>query len=246
MQSNLDDLKLQLLLGLPAKTIEFGDIYSPKLQEMIQTGYSEYSEMIFTMLINRGFFKGLPDNIEDYDLFSHFLVEDLNHRKKFETACKLLFKSEISYKVDEELGSIIVIGELEDQKFIHQANFLSLQKYIQIIVQNKMEKSEDDEYNPANDAAQQAIDEMLKRRKKNKKPQPKKDSDLHSILSTVISVGNISTEEINNMTIYQFMDRFKRIEMVEHYRNVNVGVYTGNIDTKKFNLKQINWLKIIE
>lgn len=240
----IEDYQLQLLLGLPICTPEFGYIHSPTLEEIAVMGYSNYSELMSTLLINKDMFTNVPEEVTEYELLVYLLSQDENKRRNFVDACKLVLKEDVGFHVFNDIGEVITIGSDRVDHHINKDNFFLFQTLIYLVSQNKYEK--DEAYNPANEAARKAIEEMLNKKKKKKNVKPRKEVNFNSLISLVMTLGNYRSEDIRKLNIYQFMDRYKRLEIIENYRNTYLGVYTGNIDTKKANIKQVNWSKVID
>ena len=74
------------------------------------------------------------------------------------------------------------------------------------------------------------------------------NSWLAPLVSALVNCGDFSYnyETVWKLTICQFMDAVKRINKLNEYRNLNIGIYTGNIDTSKIPKnklsKQLNWM----
>ena len=51
------------------------------------------------------------------------------------------------------------------------------------------------------------------------------------------------TNELKDIGIYQFMDSVKRLQTYENATALLKGMYSGFVDAKKINQKELNWLK---
>lgn len=65
---------------------------------------------------------------------------------------------------------------------------------------------------------------------------------LAPMVSALVNCSDFSYDydTVWGLTICQFMDAVKRINKLNEYRNLNTGIYTGNIDTSKIPKKQLN------
>ena len=51
---------------------------------------------------------------------------------------------------------------------------------------------------------------------------------------------------VRNMGIYEFTDDVQRLQVIHNADALIHGMYSGMIDTKKIDKKELNWLKEIE
>lgn len=244
--TNIEDEKLKLLLGLPMNTVEVGEIHSPNIKTVVEMGYSKYNSMISTLLLNRSMFSNLDEDIHMFDLLIMTLSRDENFREEFKQACSLIFQRSVDFFEDETEEYYLFLGDFENRHYITKENYEKIQNYLEIALQAEFKKNTEDEYKPANEEARKLIEAMLKRRKKGRANKEEASSNFHSLISLVVTDRLHSHKKILDMTIYQFMDFYKRLESIEKYRNTHLGIYTGNMETKKINFNEINWTKIID
>ena len=69
-------------------------------------------------------------------------------------------------------------------------------------------------------------------------------STLIPILSSMVNSSGFkySLSEVRELTVYQLMDSFHRIQKQEVAKNLAIGYYTGNMDAKKFNTDKLFWM----
>lgn len=134
-----------------------------------------------------------------------------------------------------------IMNELNNIKSIDKGNFNNIITIIKI--QNCIKEEEEEKYNPANDMAKKFIEKF----KKNKAdaPKPKKEYGLYEIISSISWKTYIGID-VWELTIYQLYDAFNRVNIIDNYTNIIHGIYSGNIDSKKINSKEINWFKKIK
>lgn len=71
---------------------------------------------------------------------------------------------------------------------------------------------------------------------------------LEPLVSAMVNCDSFkySYETVWQLTFYQFMDAVRRIQKINDYQNLSMGIYTGNIDTEKMGQaklkEQLNWL----
>lgn len=245
---NMDDIELKLLMGMPIHIDGVGDIYSPLLNDIIELGFSKYNEFLTCLLVDNSIIKRKTDNEKDetVDTFSVILslmIHDQSFYEKFKNALELTFREKVSFgHTDEE--AFFYVGDLSKQRFITDKNIELIQAIVRIANQVKTQNVEE-EYNPADEQTRKIIEEMLARRKK--KPKPKSTMNMHSIISGLASKSNsINHFNIGGLSVYQLYDSFHRLEVIENYHYTMVGIYTGNVDSKKINYNKMHWSKIID
>lgn len=71
------------------------------------------------------------------------------------------------------------------------------------------------------------------------KIESKKTSFIYQIISVLKTKKNDT--DIQNSNLFQLIDTYKRLVKEKNYDNLMVGVYTGNVDTKKIDLDKEHW-----
>lgn len=84
-----------------------------------------------------------------------------------------------------------------------------------------------------------ALDELKKAGKKKQK------SVLRSIISTLVNYEGFkyNLEEVKTMKLGAFYDSARRIPVIQSSRALLQGCYSGNIDTKKLNKNELNYMR---
>lgn len=87
------------------------------------------------------------------------------------------------------------------------------------------------------------IEDALEELKKAKRKRPK--SVLHSIISTLVNFEGFkyNLEQVRQLKLGTFYDSVKRIPAIQSSRALLQGCYSGNIDTKKINKKDLNYMR---
>lgn len=86
------------------------------------------------------------------------------------------------------------------------------------------------------------IEDDRMRRKIQLAKEPK--SQLMPLISSMVNSAGFkySIEEIRGMHIYAFMDSVQRIQTIKSAEQLTTAYFSGNIDTKKFDKKKLDWL----
>lgn len=230
------DTELKLLAGLPI-IVDDIEIKPLTLREIIKIGYNNYVNNlnIYALKVS-DLFQEITDDIKDIKVFDIILnVSDVY--QMFQYSSVIFFNYNI-LKTDLESQNII----FDENKLLHRNNWEEVCKIIKL--QNCIvEKNEEDEFNCANERARKFMEEIKKI--KQNAPKKKEEVNLSSIISSVAYKSNIGMNNILDLTIYQLYDAYYRLNIIDNYDKTMVGVYAGTIDSKKINLKDINWAKII-
>lgn len=87
---------------------------------------------------------------------------------------------------------------------------------------------------------------MLERaRAKRKRKRPKTDfSQLESLIIAMVNTEQFKYGfgDVKNLTIYQFNESVRQIIHKVDYEHRMHGIYSGTIDPKNLNKKELNWL----
>ena len=76
-----------------------------------------------------------------------------------------------------------------------------------------------------------------------------KDKPYESVLLPLISAMTNSAgfkynaSQVRNVKLYEFMDSVKRIQCIAHASSLIQGCYSGNVDAKKINKKDLDWMR---
>jgi len=147
----------------------------------------------------------------------------------------IFFKEKVNFFFNEK-DAFFYLGELKENKYITKDNFEEIKDIIS--KQNCYKKTvEDNEFNPANEAATK-LAEKIKAMRKKVSERKKEDSltlfDLISVLAS--NSNNLNILNIWDLSIFQFNDQFNRMQMIEEYE-ININSLLHGADSKKINLK---------
>ncbi|MEK4006341.1 hypothetical protein [Paenibacillus sp. FSL H3-0333] len=233
-----ESIELKFLLG-QSVDVNGIDVHSPSLKDIVSIGYDKYNHALSSLLFDKSRFPELKNLKEtNLELVIHFYSNDDRFRDSLELGSRLVFKNEVSIQISGDSLNLRV-----GDSIVSSETFCGLQKLIKFA--NKIpEKTEVEEFNPANSKAKEFIDKIMGDRAK--KPQKKPVSNLPSLISGLSwKSPNISILDIGELTIYQLYDGYYRMENIDHYNSILTGIYSGTIDSSKINIQENTWAKII-
>jgi hypothetical protein len=240
---NIEDVELKLLSAEPIEIEECGKVHIPTVREVVRMGESKYSQLLSILLLDKKNIEG--ESGVTYDPFD-ILFANCFHNEEFKQ--DFLDAIEMAFRKKATMCDVITSSKaffyFDNGGRIHGDNFAQIQEIIRIGNHARVSNDEDT-YNPANEVTARIIAEMLERKKRKKKPRP--TINLHSMISGLAwksGVPHIS--DILNLTMYQFYDGYKRIENLDSIHYTLYGIYTGNVDAKKINIKDLSFAKILD
>jgi len=82
------------------------------------------------------------------------------------------------------------------------------------------------------------------RTRRNKHQSKEFQSQLLPLISSMVNSEGFKygISDIRDMKLYAFMDSVARIQTIKSVEHLTTAYYTGNIDTKKFDTKKLDWL----
>lgn len=207
--------KMSLLLGKPIFTDEIGYVYSPTLNEIESIGMYGYLHYL-SIIINK------PDQFQSYEVYYGELIRHKESQQFLTNAICFFTKNDFVFSSDlksfissnyyNKNGSIIYFR-------INKDNFLSFVNSVRLVNSLKVEQ----EVKYSGDKAKQMAEKFKKLREKYEKAF-KKDDDLDytDIISTVASRHpSVNLSNIGEITLYQLMDKFRRLHNIDEY-NINI------------------------
>ncbi|MNC08148.1 hypothetical protein D3C75_557230 [compost metagenome] len=230
-----EDVELRLLHGLP---IKFGElsISSPRIIDIVDSGYSSYNKALSTLLFDKDRNPQLRYMKQsNLDFIIYFFEKDDDFRESFLLGLKLMFNDSAYVDTSNE-PPLFYIGRHQ----ISDEALDSMQRLIKFV--NKVPDKYDEEFNPANSKAEEFVKKILGDRAK--KPQKKPVNNLHSLVSALAWKHDLSVLD-GNLTIYQFYDGYFRLENIDHYNNIMTGIYSGSLDSSKVKIQENTWTKIL-
>lgn len=98
---------------------------------------------------------------------------------------------------------------------------------------------------PGNEAAKKYLLERT-RVKQRRAARRKKRSELEDLIVALVNTEQFKYDykTVLDLTIYQFNASVRQIVRKVHYDNLMIGAYTGHIDVKTIDQKELNWLTV--
>ncbi|MCK9577531.1 MAG: hypothetical protein M0R51_16625 [Clostridia bacterium] len=238
---NIDD-ELKLLKG-SSFFVNGIEIKPLTIGEIVDLGYLQYHRYLKYFVENiEDYFKDIPDELKEIIPFDVFIRSDSDILNEFTNAIKFFFKEDKIKILGGDIQSTIFPEN--KNKLINRDNWLQYCKVVNI--QNCVNKTLDDDYNPKSSKAREIAEKLRKAREKINKIKSKNNeqldfSDLISCLAT--NGNNLNLLNIFNLTMYQFNDQFKRMQMFEEY-DINIRSLLAGADKDKIDLK--HWISKIK
>jgi hypothetical protein len=213
------DLNMSLLFADPIQVDKFF-VHSLTLKEIREIRFSKYNMYLSYLCLDKPSIQKLLNTLEDIDPWD-FLIEgckfDLNFREIVLTAFKIFLKIDVYFN---DFGGFFFDGDetvIEKDTFIGIVEILKKQNCIEVKEEKKKQNtqvsSEAQEYYNKLKIIRKAERYQECRNDKNKS-----DSDLSDVISSVSAKHpSLNLFNINNLTIYQLVNQFKRLHMIDDY-----------------------------
>jgi hypothetical protein len=245
MELNTNDIRLKFLMGLPVHIEGIGNFHAPNLTEIIDLTEEKYHKSLSALFFD----KQNLSNSSDLEKFSDFQVllmlvfQDPSFGEFFFYGLNLHLDSK-SYLHPE---GFLYFGELSEESVLTEEKFNYIKKLVRIANNLPETKDADQEkYDFATDEARSFWEKIRRKRELAAKTAKKEEKiNLHSVISAV-GWKSENFAFISKLNIYQIYDGFYRIRVIDNYNNHMTGIYTGNIDSSKIKLPDIDWANIIK
>lgn len=236
-----EDIRLKLLYDKPIYIEGIGNFKLPTTEQIVEMNESTYQLYVAWLLISKDQLTNKDDeicNYSDYEIVCAIMQQDNDFRNVILSALETFLDS----KPQIFENGMIYFGELKDSSFLTVEKWEYIKKLIRI--GNYIENKKEEEYVAGNERARKFM-EKLKKKKELLNKTKKEQTNLHSITSAV-GWKTGSFFNVQNLTIYQLYDAYYRLGLIENYHYTLTGIYTGNIDSSKIKLPDINWANIIK
>ena len=232
--------KLKLLSGTP---IEFYDfyIYHPQLLDIAEIGEEKYNQYLSSILVDKQDLEIKDDEINNFQFLLVICYQDPVFEKVFRESLSFFLTEDKNDRFYLDYKNL-VIKNFDNDSIINEKQFDEFKQMIRK-VNYLPEKKKSEEYNPANDAAKKFIEKQKKKQKKYQEIKSKEEATLYDIVSAVAWKSHIGVKGVWNLTIFQLYDAFERLNIIDHYDKTMYGLYSGTIDQKSVNVKNLNWIK---
>lgn len=237
-----NDLKSLLLIGSEIDINNIFNLKLPTLKDIIKIGYSNIMSTVNIMYdINFALYnnKDINEIIEknnwcSFDTINFLIALEMQSNEKIITNyLKDFFNyhaENIEFVIDKNANIVINNSILTKEDFEKIAKVLELSYSLE-------ERIEDRKFGSIS-GRRKAI-EMRINRAKIDMIQNKDDSFIYQLISSLKIKKN--NEEIQNSTMFQLIDIFKRINKEKDYEHLMQGVYSGNVDVKKIDVNAKHW-----
>ena len=246
MSSELDTLRLYF--GEDYKINDYITVRHPILNDVIEIGELTYYSVVYTLTAIPSDMKSQLwdigicwEDLSDFSLFA-MLAQNL---APYQTSVFFGDLDFTKFKLGQhsENGDPVLYQPAKDGNLIviDNAVYLKIAEFLRKI-HNLKPKVEH--------AATKTVRDILIAEDRRKLAQQKKESKPSMLLPLVSSLINCSEfkynlQDIRNMPLYAFMDSVARIQIIKSTTALLQGCYSGMIDTKKVNKKELNWMRDI-
>jgi len=242
-----EDKKARSLCGLP---IPVGgvDVHPLKVKDVVLVGedYYQYQLSLVTM------FKKviqIRSNLEDSDFAQIndfvllFYIVTMHPSIKDEVQLAIEFFLSDGYKADINVDQLTIDIYNADDQLLAQFNEEQYLEFIEIIKhQNYLDKQDDDDIRPADDAARELMEQRKRAREMIAKAKGHKGEKLS--LADYLSIASGKSLRNNthflDITIYSFYNYLERLMLIENY-DVSLKQILAGADAKK--IKIDHWAK---
>lgn len=211
--NDIVDYGEQNYYGLVSRLTSIPSDYKGQLDEL-GFDYEEVAEFDLFILICKGL------NVEESKiLFGDLNFANLNLFKITNTDEPVLYNEEQDFTIDRAIYEVIM-------EFIRKINGF----------EKKIERA-------GNAATKKFLIEEAKEQLKKGQNKPFK-SMLIPLISSLVNSPEFKYDHTSvwNLPIYTFMDSVRRIQKIKSYNGLIQGIYSGNVDSKKLNKDDLNWL----
>ena len=225
---------LYLLTGLPVPFQNVGSLYQHKLLDIAQMGEDDFHRFLSITVFEIEDLEIEIDTeleISTFDLVVGNCLQNTHFKTEAENALSFFFNERVRF--NSEYG-LFYIGEIDDMRIIHKENYELLKEALkQIYYLSKQEKKEG---KPVSEAAKRILEKQKESRKQldKIKGRGRKEVQLSDLISAFCANSNTSLKEVWNLTLYQFMDQFYRLQLVEDY-DIKIRSVLAGADPKEVN-----------
>ena len=244
MDSLFEIDQLQLYFGDPYVINDKIIIKQPNIGQIMECGERKYYSMVHTItaipsdMKSQLFDMGLDyEKLEDFELFT-MLAPTLPKESTSILFGDVDFTQLKPYRNPQ--NDLIVLADRETGLVIDQLIYERMVNYLRSVhgLKKKVERAK-------NAMTKRVLIEEDRRNIAMNKSKPYK-SFLTPLVSAVKVRMGYTKEYVRNMGIYEFTDDIARLQIINNADALLRGMYSGMIDTKKIDKKELNWMKEIE
>ena len=244
MDSLFEIDQLQLYFGDPYVINDHITIYQPSIGQIMEYGEKKYYSMVHTITAIPSDMKyqlhsmGLDyEKLEDFELFT-MLAPTLPKESTSILFGDIDFTKLKIYRNPQ--NDLIVLADKETGLVIDVLIYERIVNYLRSVhgLKKKVEKAK-------NAMTKRILIDEDRRNIEMNKNKPYK-SFLTPLVSAVKVRMGYTKDYVKNMGIYEFTDDIARLQIINNADALLRGMYSGMIDTKKIDKKELNWMKEIE
>lgn len=225
------NLKVQLILGKPISLNGIGLLKSIKIKDIMDIGFDNYNKYLsYLCMSSEDILDLLNSELENIEPFD-FIFSNCFYDEKFKEDILCAF----SYFFDEKCrfseNGYFYLGNIDEERFIHSRNFNFLSDVLRI--QNCVEDKKDN-LNLKSKAAKDFYKRLKQARRKHES-EKSSNMDISDIISAISAKHpSINIFNIEELTMYQLIDQYKRINMIDEYLiNINSLLHGASKDDVK-------------
>lgn len=232
---------LQLYFGEPYVINDYITIYQPTIGQIVKYGEQKYFSMIHTLtaipsdIKSQLFDMGLDyEQVSDFDLF--IMLALTLSQDATEIILGDVDLSNLKPYMNNKIGQI-VLADKETGLVIDPLVYERIVDYLRKVhgLKKKVEHA-------ANELTKKILIEEDRRQIEINKNKPYQSFLLPLISSVKVRQG-YTKDYVKNMGLYEFMDDVSRLQIIHNADALLQGCYSGNIDMKKINKSELNWMK---
>lgn len=247
-----DDEILKFQKGSPVFIDDICAIYSPKLSEIIDIGYSKFEQYLSVITLKKPLdvkdreLEQLLDKLTDFQYMLLLIYSDKEMNQILKEAFMFFTHESVTFSLEP---AQIVIGPLEEKHLLSEDKFYDFQKIVKHMC--FLEQDAEEIVINSNDSPQvvRLKKQMMKNREKLRKAKAKKAAQEKTNLSFSDLIGsltlnhcNLNMENVWNITYYAFHDQLKRMGWRDQF-DINNRAAMAGAKLKKNQLK--HWMRSI-
>lgn len=244
MDSLFEIDQLQLYFGDPYVINDKIIIKQPSIGQIMEYGEKKYYSMVHTIT-------AIPSDMKyqlhtmgiDYEALEDFQLFQMLAPTLPKESTSILF-GDIDFTkfkvIRNPQNGLIVLVDKDTGVVIDQLIYERIANYLRSVhgLKKKVEKAK-------NAMTKRVLIEEDRRNIEMNKNKPYK-SFLTPLVSAVKVRMGYTKDYVRNMGIYEFTDDIARLQIINNADALLRGMYSGMIDTKKIDKKELNWMKEIE
>ena len=225
---------LYLLTGLPVPFENVGELHQHKLIDIARMGESDFNRFLsVTVFEVEDLDLKIPEgmDVSTFDVVVSNCLENVQFKAEVENAFTFFFSERVRFSNEHH---IFRVGDENDIRVINKENYELLKEMLKEIYY--LSKQEKEEGKPVSEAAKRILEKQKESKKQidKLKGRGKKGCQLSDLVSSLCANSNISIKEVWNLTLYQFMDQFYRLQLVEEY-DIAIRSVLAGADPKEVN-----------